>query len=100
MSVLKFKVSGQSLTSLGSSSENIAGTKGYLTCNFDTNDSAWIGCQIIAEFNEKEAVLVRNKNCKVPDEYANRPIFSIRLHGIRGRNYHILTDKAYVELKG
>lgn len=99
MRVLKFKVSGQTLEPIEIPNGIVPGTKGYLRCEFDvSSDSSWAGCTLIAEFNESEAMMIRNGRCSIPDNISARSIFKIRLHGIRGKSYRIVTNNVTIKL--
>lgn len=99
MRVLKFKVSGQTLEPVDIPSDIVPGTKGYLRCEFSTlGESAWTGCDLIAEFNNSEAVRVRNGRCAIPDSISSRSIFKVKLYGIRGSGYRVVTNDLIVKL--
>lgn len=99
MKVLKFKVSGQSLVPVDIPDDIVPGTRGYLRCEFDaSSDSSWAGCTLIAEFNESEAMMIRNGRCSIPDSISARSIFKIRLYGIRGKSYRIVTNNVTIKL--
>lgn len=99
MKVLKFKVSGQSLVPVDIPEDIAPGTRGYLRCEFDVSgESAWTGCSLIAEFNGDEAVMVRNGRCNIPDSIASRTIFKVKLYGLRGKRYRIVTNDVVVKL--
>lgn len=98
MRVLKFKVSGQTLEPVEIPDDLNPGSEGYLKCKFDINDNSWVGCKLIAEFNRKEASSVNGGVCLVPDTISSRPLFKVRLHGIRGNKYRIVTNDVIVRL--
>lgn len=98
MRVLKFKVSGQTLEPVEIPKDLNPGSEGYLKCKFDTNDKSWTGCKLIAEFNRNEASIVSGGVCLVPDSISSRPLFKVRLHGIRGSKYKIVTNDVIVRL--
>lgn len=98
MRVLKFKVSGQTLEPVEIPDDLNPGSEGYLQCKFDTNDNSWAGCKLIAEFNRNEAAYVIGGVCLVPDSISSRPIFKVRLHGVRGSKYRIVTNDVIIRL--
>lgn len=97
MRTLKFSVSGQTLKKEGDFGGIIAGSKGYLKCQFHTGDWDWKGAKKIALFDEKYPVPIdQMQECMVPDEVTAGKSFKLRLIGQNGST-RIMTNPTLIE---
>lgn len=100
MRVLPFKITKQQIVKNGDFTHIAKGTKNYLQCKFEfENTEDWRGCKIIAAFEnqirEAAAVVSDDLTCMVPNEMTDSKYFKIRLIGVRGKN-RINTNKELV----
>ena len=85
MRKLTFAVEGQTLRKKGDFKGIMAGSKGYLVCQFGTADPDWLRAAKAAVFNDTEAVAVNaDMQCAVPDSVTDGKSFKVQLVGKNG----------------
>lgn len=99
MKTLEFDVVQQSVTRIGDLSKIIRGSKGYLECLFNF-DETWTGYKVIAMFESKnntEVAIVENSICRVPDSMTDEDHFCMKLLGIKTIDNYTYTNKILIE---
>lgn len=104
MRVLPFKISNQQIVKDGDFTHITKGTKNYLQCKFEfENSEDWHGCTIIAAFENQQkecAVVVSNElTCMVPNEMTDSKYFKMRLIGVRDSK-RINTNRVLISQEG
>lgn len=103
MRTLQFNVSGQRLSKSGDFSHIIKGTKGYLKCEFDFQDTDWYGRKVAVVFESKgkeyPVAVGTDKTCNVPDQVTSAKYFKMRLVGQKDKT-RIITNQVLVEQEG
>ena len=99
--VLSFKVSEQKLEKDPSCSfeDIVSGTKGYLRARFSFN-RAWDKCACIAVFRkllEEYPVVLKDKECEIPEEALDWDSFHFRFVGRRGDGAVFTTNEVEVK---
>lgn len=86
MRELRFKVSGQTLRKAGDFSRIVTGSRGFLRCRFDF-DETWNGFAKAAAFTGEDgaehAERIVNGQCAVPDDVTAGDSFTVRVVGKR-----------------
>ena len=106
MRVLPFKISNQQIVKNGDFTHIIKGTKNYLQCKFEfENSEDWYGCTIIAAFENQRkecAVVVSNElTCMVPNEMTDSKYFKMKLIGVRdSKRININTNRVLISQEG
>lgn len=99
MRVLSIMVDGQTLSPINDLSGIVAGSKGYLKCQFTFKDSNWSSMKKIAVFDngDKEEAVVLDKAgcCEVPDIITDKTFFRICLVGVN-KNKRIKTERLLI----
>ena len=100
---LCFEVTGQKLAKKSGFSGLVKGTKGYLQAEFKCSDE-WKGCKKAAVFGVTQypgleiAAPVIGGKCDIPDEVAEKAVFTVRLIGVK-EGYRIVSDTVEVVQK-
>ena len=100
MKTLYFTLEGPDIIYNGMVDDETPATMGFYQCRFDLSDPSWIGCTILAEFNDNEAEILHNGICELPDKYVFREYFTIRVYGVRGKNYRQRSNLTIVRMPG
>ena len=105
MRVLPFKITKQQIVKNGDFAHIAKGTKNYLQCKFEfENTEDWDGYMIVAVFEnqhkESARVVSDGLTCMVPDEMTDSKYFKIRLIGVKGGRNRITTNRELVSQEG
>lgn len=98
--LLEFTVEGQTIQKKNSFEEIYKGTKGYLKCKFNFQES-WDDLIkiVVFHFNGKDEArhLDKNNICKVPDVVADCNKFTVAVCGVK-EGFRILTGETVIYL--
>lgn len=102
MKIISAEVQGERITKLDGIYDLIAGSRGYLHVQLES-DSAWNGCVKIAVFTYddiEEAVVMENNLCPVPDIICDQRIFYLQFVGVRKGGYRVNSAKRKITQGG
>lgn len=95
MNTIKLSVSGQVLSRINRMQHIVAGSKGYLRCSFEFDES-WNALAKAAAFygddGTEHAAAIENGTCSVPDEVTDSQSFKVRVIGAGGKAVRVSTN--------